>query len=55
MDVSNNFLVNTGREVNIHDAKLDYRECVEKVNDFIAKRSSEFYDSADANLTYAER
>lgn len=55
MDVSNYFLVNTGREVNIHDAKLDYRECVEKVNDFIAKRSSEFYDSADANLTYAER
>lgn len=55
MDAGNSIFLNSGKQVNIHDAKLDYKACVDKVNDYIAKQSTDLYDNASASLSFAER
>lgn len=55
MDAGNSIFLNSGKPVNIHDAKLDYKSCVDKVNDYIAKQSTDLYDNTSASLSHAER
>ena len=55
MEVGGNMFMRARREVNIHETRIEYKTCVDNVNDYIARCSTDLYDSANSSLTYVER